>query len=318
MWGNAGDWAGSCHTYVKHVGNAGKLPLRPTSAGPSLQHAHLHRHRRPSAMASGLFGTRDRSAADASPQAANRDLFGVPVGNASRAAVGSTRPPPLRDTTHSLPHVQLPSASASLFDVGIFRDTLAPSLALHSGFAVAAWAAARALGRVEAKDLVWPSGQVVNAWWSAVGRRVFVHGFTVAQALGRLSWHERLVLSGVSLWGGRLLYRIASRAAKRGADDPRYDEAKKEDGFWNRSLFTTFIPEALFQMVISLPFTAPFRHEGAVLTGYHPLIQMAAVGMFSTGFALETLADYQLDTFKAQGTTGLMKDGVWSIVRHPK
>jgi steroid 5-alpha reductase family enzyme len=45
---------------------------------------------------------------------------------------------------------------------------------------------------------------------------------------------------------------------------------------------------------------------------------MAAVGMFSTGFALETLADYQLDQYKAKGGTGILKEGVWSIVRHPK
>jgi steroid 5-alpha reductase family enzyme len=217
------------------------------------------------------------------------------------------------DTAHSIVHVN----TASLFDVGILKDTLAPSLGLHSGLAVVAWAAARYTGRVEAKDWLWPSGQVVNAWWSAVGRKLYA-GLTLSQALHRLSWHERLILTGVTLWGGRLFYRIASRSIKRGKDDPRYEEVKEEENFWNKSLFTTFIPEAFFQMLISLPFTAPFRHEGAVLTGYHPLVQMIAVGLFSTGLALETLADYQLDKFKAEGGTGILKEGVWSIVRHPK
>ena len=45
---------------------------------------------------------------------------------------------------------------------------------------------------------------------------------------------------------------------------------------------------------------------------------MAAVGLFSAGLALETLADWQLDQFKAEGNTGILKEGVWSIVRHPK
>lgn len=249
------------------------------------------------AMASGWFGDREPN------------NFYLPSSN-------RTPPPPppgYVDLTHSTPHVQ----TASLFDVGILRDTLAPSLGLHSGLAVIAWGAARYTGRVEAKDWLWPSGQVLNAWWSAVGRRLY-QGLTLSQTLRRLSWHERLVLTGVTLWGGRLFYRISRRSIKRGTDDPRYDEVKKEEDFWTKSLLTTFIPEAFFQMLISLPFTAPFRHEGAVLTGYHPVVQMAAVGLFSTGFALEALADYQLDQYKAQGGTGILKDGVWSIVRHPK
>ena len=40
----------------------------------------------------------------------------------------------------------------SLFDVGIFKDTLAPSFALHSSLAVVAWGIGRATNRVEAKD----------------------------------------------------------------------------------------------------------------------------------------------------------------------
>ena len=227
-----------------------------------------------------------------------------------------TGPPPGTDqidTAHSITHVN----SYSLFDKGILKDTLIPSLTLHSGLAVIAWGAARYTDRVEAKDWLWPSGQVANAWWSAIGRKVYA-GLTLSQAFNRLSWHERLVLTGVTLWGGRLFYRISTRSIKRGKDDPRYDDAKKDENFWGTSLFTTFIPEAFFQMLISLPFTAPFRHDGAVLTGYHPVGQMIAVGMFSTGFALESLADYQLDQYKAEGGTGIYKEGVWSIVRHPK
>jgi steroid 5-alpha reductase family enzyme len=216
------------------------------------------------------------------------------------------------DRTHSKTHV-----NASLFDVGIVKDTLIPSITLHSGLAAIAYGAARYTNRVEAKDWLWPSGQVANAWWSAIGRRLAA-GLTVSQAFNRLSWHERVMLTGVTLWGGRLFYRIASRSIKRGEDDPRYAEVKKEEGFWNNALFKVFVPEAFFQMIISLPFTAPFRHEGAVMMGYHPYIQMLAVGLFSSGLAMESLADYQLDQYKAEGGKGIMREGVWSIVRNPK
>ncbi|KAF2107947.1 hypothetical protein BDV96DRAFT_653163 [Lophiotrema nucula] len=264
-------------------------------------------------MASGWFGKSSEAPSrppDVQVQIADREPNNFYLG--SNNNTGPPRGASNIDTTHSKLHV----STASLFDVGIFKDTLGPSLGLHSGLAVIAWGAARYTGRVEAKDWLWPSGQVVNAWWSAVGRRLY-QGLTLSQALNRLSWHERVVLTGVTLWGGRLFYRVASRSIKRGKDDPRYDEAKEEENFWLNSFFTTFIPEAFFQMLISLPFTAPFRHEGAVLMGYHPIVQMLAVGLFSAGFTLETLADYQLDQFKAEGGTGILKEGVWSIVRHP-
>ncbi|KAF2197692.1 DUF1295-domain-containing protein [Delitschia confertaspora ATCC 74209] len=265
-------------------------------------------------MASSWFGKSSEPARppDVQVRVADHEPTKFYLGSNSTNTGPTTVHPPNVDRHHSIPHVQ----SASLFDVGIFKDTLAPSLGLHVGLATIAWAGARYTGRVEAKDWLWPSGQVANAWWSAVGRRMY-QGYTLSQALTRLSWHERLILSGVTLWGGRLFYRIASRSIKRGKDDPRYDEIKREKEFWNKSLLTTFLPEAFFQMIISLPFTAPFRHEGAVLTGYHPYVQMAAVGMFSAGLALEALADYQLDNFKAEGKSGMMKEGVWSIVRHP-
>ncbi|KAG9194679.1 hypothetical protein G6011_04714 [Alternaria panax] len=242
-------------------------------------------------------------------------LYLQPSSGGSRSATNrSAAPAPSAyvDTTHSKTHVH----NASLFDVGILKDTLVPSLTLHSGLALIAYGAARYTDRVEAKDWLWPSGQVVNAWWSAVGRRL-AQGYTVSQAFSRLSWHERVILTGVTLWGGRLFYRIVRRSVQRGEDDPRYAEVKKEEGFWNSALFKVFVPEAFFQMLISLPFTAPFRHEGAVMTGYHPLIQMFAVGLFSSGLALETLANYQLDQFKAEGNKGIMREGVWSIVRNP-
>lgn len=45
----------------------------------------------------------------------------------------------------------------------------------------------------------------------------------------------------------------------------------------------------------------------------------AAVFVFSAGFALEVLADYQLNKHKKEtGNATLNREGVWSIVRHPK
>lgn len=141
------------------------------------------------------------------------------------------------------PHRQLgedvPATSFSyihqhhVFDLGIFKDTIAPSLALHSGLSVIAWGLGRTYNYVEAKDVAWGSGMVLNSWWSAIGRRL-ARGVSWTMIMRTLSWPERLLLTGTTLWGGRLTYRVVSRALRRGKDDPRYDEVKQEEGFWNK------------------------------------------------------------------------------------
>ena len=172
--------------------------------------------------------------------------------------------------------------------------------------------------REKLTGLAGPAAPVINAWWSAVGRRILIDGAPVNRVFSSLSFVERLLLTGVTLWGTRLFYRIATRSIRRGTDDPRYAAVKKQDGFWNKSILTTYLPEAVAQTIISLPFTAPFRHQGAVMTGYHPVGQAIAVALFSSGFALETLADWQLERHKEASEGGLLREGVWSICRHPK
>lgn len=126
-------------------------------------------------------------------------------------------------------------------------------------------------------------------------------------------------LTGVTTWGLRLFYRIASRTIKRGKEDPRYEGVKKETpSFWPKALFNLFLPEVLFQSVISLPFTLPFRAPPleAASTSW---LSGAAVGLFGVGMAIEVLADYQLDAFKKDtgSESKVCKQGVWSMVRHP-
>ncbi|KAI1295303.1 DUF1295-domain-containing protein [Xylaria venustula] len=248
------------------------------------------------------------------PQYDSRDYGSPPGGSGS-----VLHPSPVPSTVSY--HVP---AHRELLDVGIFKDTILPSLQLHAPLALVAYGVGRATDSVEAKDWLWPIAPVVNGWWSAVGRKVYRRGLSFSQAFGTLSRPERLLLTGVTLWGGRLFYRVSSRSIKRrrqgkGTDDPRYEAEKLDEGFWNKALFTLFIPEALIQTVISLPVTAPFHHQGAVLTGYHPAVQALAVGLFCAGFTLEVLADVQLEKFKGsvRDSTSVCKEGVWSLVRHP-
>ena len=203
--------------------------------------------------------------------------------------------------------------SASLVDVGIFKDTLLPGLALQTGLAAVAYGIGRSTNAVATKDIAFPAGQVLTAWWSAVGRRWYHYGLPLDQVLRMQSRPEKLILAGVTLWGGYKAFQQATAYTKRnGEDDPKYKSAKAEEGFWNKSLLTVYLPEAIVSTIIALPWTAPFRHQGAVLSGYHPIAQSIAVGLFSFGFSMEVLADYQKKNFP-DGDVSL-----WKILSQPK
>lgn len=205
-------------------------------------------------------------------------------------------------------------------DIGILKSTLLPSFGLYSGFSLVAFAAAKATDRVEMKDWLWPSGQVINAWWSAIGQPMYNTGISFSDAWTGLTWSEKLLLGGVTLWGTRLFARIARRSLSRGRDDARYDVWKRDPGFWKTAFVKMFLPEAAFLSVISLPFTLPFCMGDTTLSlgkNSLPTVRALGVGLFSAGFALEVMADTQLELHR-QERTDLCRHGVWSIVRHPK
>lgn len=143
--------------------------------------------------------------------------------------------------------------------VGLLKNTLLPSLGFHSGLTVVAYTASRVANRVDGKDWLWPVGQVANAWWSAVGTRVVYDGLSLGTAFSSLVYPDKVLLGGVTAWGARLFYQVATRSYQAGADDARYQEEKKEPGFWNKAFLKMFVPEAVIQAIISLPFTLPFR-----------------------------------------------------------
>lgn len=214
-----------------------------------------------------------------------------------------------------------PSNPVNTTSVGLLQSAILPSFGLHSGLSIIAYGIGRYTDRAEAKDYLWPSGLVANAWWSAIGSRVFYNDLSPSTAWSVLPYPGKLLLGGVTAWGVRLFYRIATRSIARGKDDPRYEAAKKDPGFWNKAIGTLYLPEALMQTLIALPFTLPFRAEAASAAAaptplYAGWVQALAVFLFSSGYALEVLADAQLASHREE-KSDLNRDGVWSIVRHP-
>ncbi|EPQ57087.1 DUF1295-domain-containing protein [Gloeophyllum trabeum ATCC 11539] len=204
-----------------------------------------------------------------------------------------------------------------------FSRPLYTSFLLHSGLAVSthALAAVATNYRLDAKDVIWPGGMLLDAWYQSVGVPVIWGGRSVGDVISGFGWRESLILGGITTHSLRLMYHLWKRAYKRGHDDIRYAYKKTEKSNWYlRSLVTDYLPEALFQTLICLPFTSPFRYEPA--PGYSATwnwTDSLAVFLWTAGFAMETLADYQLSKAKKSGKTQghLMTEGVWSIVRHP-
>ncbi|KAI5862513.1 DUF1295-domain-containing protein [Durotheca rogersii] len=219
-------------------------------------------------------------------------------------------------------HIIRPNSTAST--LGLLEHAVLPSFCFHSGLGVIAYGIGRYTNRVDVKDIAWPSGQVANAWWSAIGIPVVYYGVPVLVAWETLTYNQKLLLAGVSAWGLRLLYRIVLRSLRRGSDDPRYETAaRKQSDFWNKASLTTFLPDTLAQALISLPFTLSFRAPAVSTAVAVPLPEGStishslAVFLFTTGYALEALADSQLEAHSRKAKNEISTSGVWSIVRHP-
>ncbi|TFK53548.1 DUF1295-domain-containing protein [Heliocybe sulcata] len=204
-----------------------------------------------------------------------------------------------------------------------FTRPVATSFLLHSGLSIGthALAAVTTNYRLDSKDVIWPGAMLVDAWYQAVGYPVIWEGRAFGDVLAGFSWRERLILTGITTQSARLMYHLWKRASKRGYDDPRYSKFKSsQPNYYFKSLFTEFLPEALWKTLICIPFTSPFRlapspdrHASWNWT------DSLAIFLWTAGTAMEALADYQLQKAKKAGKTQnqLMKEGVWSIVRHP-
>lgn len=180
-------------------------------------------------------------------------------------------------------------------------------------------------------------------------------GLGLTAAWNGLTGDQMLMLAGVSAWGIRLLYGIAGRTVRRSGDDSRYVQAKQQakqqaaqaaaaaataeagaspagagdddsGPFWRTAFWKAWLPEIGYLVVITLPFVLPFTRvaeedlpgplvtlEGGLRTG----LRTAGVWLVGSGLALESVADWQLASYK-QSQTDLCRSGVWDIVRHPK
>jgi steroid 5-alpha reductase family enzyme len=153
-------------------------------------------------------------------------------------------------------------------------------------------------------DSLWGLGFVLIAW--------------VTFALADGYWGRRwLIAVLITLWGLRLCAYLSYRNWGKG-EDPRYGQWRQASGdrFWIVSLFKVFWLQALFLWVIALVVQLPqMAPQPAHLTGWDGF----GAAVFLIGFACESIADRQLQRFKADlANQGQVMDrGLWRYSRHP-
>jgi steroid 5-alpha reductase family enzyme len=169
---------------------------------------------------------------------------------------------------------------------------------------VAVWLVSLPLRDVSIIDSFWGMGFVAIAW--------------VCFALGHGCEGRRLLLAVlVTIWGLRLATHITRRNRGKG-EDARYVAMRDRDGgrFWLTSFYRVFLTQAVVLWIISLPLQAAGSLGGSHALG---VLDGIGAGVWLIGFAFESLGDYQLERFKANGDNRgkVMDRGLWRYTRHP-
>ncbi|KAK4224127.1 hypothetical protein QBC38DRAFT_515632, partial [Podospora fimiseda] len=224
--------------------------------------------------------------------------------------------------------------SLSLLTPGILKSSLLPSFSIQFPLSLITYFISRSTNKLEIKDLSRPLGPLLNAWYSAVLRHVFTSSAPISflTAVAALSGAEKLLLGGVTIWAGRLFWRLTTRAVKR-RESPMYETMKNTWGFsWNKVFWSVFLPEGILQGLIGVPLGLGFRvgcpytelggmeGMGVGQTKWRGWLQGLSVGLYTAGMVLEGLGDWQLEGFKkgeVDRRERICKEGVWGIVRHP-
>ena len=153
-------------------------------------------------------------------------------------------------------------------------------------------------------DRFWGAGFVLIAWVVAF----FSMPLTSAKVL---------VLSVVSIWGLRLSLYIHWRNRGHG-EDYRYVEMRRHHGnrFWWYSFISVFCLQGALMLIVAAPVV--FLMSSPQVNEISSAGVVGAI-FWATGFVFEAGGDWQLLRFKQNPANKgqLLKNGLWSITRHP-
>ncbi len=178
------------------------------------------------------------------------------------------------------------------------------NLLAAAGLMVLGWIYSLITRNVTIADSLWGLGFILIAWLTFFR----TDGF----------WMRKFLITvPVTIWGLRLCLHMSIRNLGKG-EDPRYGEWRKRhgDAFKIVSLFKVFLVQALFQWGISLGIQ---YGQISRIPAHLTLLDVAGLMIWSAGFAIESMADWQLKQFLADPANKgrIMNRKLWRYSRHP-
>ena len=155
---------------------------------------------------------------------------------------------------------------------------------------------------------------IVDPWWSiafllVAGRTALRTGMTPAKAV-------MLIL--VAIWSLRLGIHLFMRSRGK-PEDPRYASFRRRYGanrYWWVSFFQVFLLQGCLVLLISFPLQLA---AAALPPGRITVTDVAGALIFTIGFLVEAVADWQLQSYRRDPSNrGKVLDiGLWRWSRHP-
>jgi steroid 5-alpha reductase family enzyme len=153
-------------------------------------------------------------------------------------------------------------------------------------------------------DTVWGLGFVIAAWFTFFSRES-----SDPQSLA--------VTVMVSIWGLRLTYYITKRNWGK-PEDFRYVNFRKK---WGESfkLLKAFLHVYMLQMAMLILISLSFINTNLRSDGEFNVLLIVGVLVWIVGFLFESIADYQLATFKKDPSNKgkILTSGLHKYTRHP-
>ncbi|MEO6117894.1 MAG: DUF1295 domain-containing protein [Methylotenera sp.] len=152
----------------------------------------------------------------------------------------------------------------------------------------------------------------VDSMWSLF---IGMSAYTYTLLFYELSSRTILILVLVTIWAVRLCAYLTWRNWSS-HEDHRYAAIRKnnEPYFWFTSIYIIFGLQAVLAWIISMPLFGAIESKSAL-----NVWDYMGTLLIALGFIWETLADWQLSTFKAKTSNKgkVLDTGLWRYSRHP-
>jgi len=149
-------------------------------------------------------------------------------------------------------------------------------------------------------DMFWGLGIMVAVWAA----------FPLSSQSGPVILFNVLV----SVWALRLTIFLLFTRVLVGKTDPRYTEIEKKWKYAkNPRIFGHFYMQAFFQLLLCSVFLPVILSDTISFHWIHAIATL----LFLVALVGESIADWQLYSFKTSGKQGVCREGLWARSRHP-